>query len=213
MKSGAWALLVGCVAAVAIVAAGTRGRSHPLSRGPIDINEGASITAEDISRLESQYIHQPPSTPSSPRTNWRVYEGASEMDDAPIVRLYADPMIRVLDRYGRTRDVRLFVRCQDNTTALVLRVDDYTGIRDIQVEIRLDDSPSFVRQFGVSTDRENIGLWSGAQSIPVVRQMATASRIRFRYTLPGESPEVVPFNLEGFGSRVRRVAEVCHWTL
>jgi|GEM_PF-6555657 len=210
MKAFGWWLAVAAVIALVILATSQRSSAPSADRRPLDIDDGARISAADVYSTNGNQRDR--SRPTS-LDMWRIYTSTNEMDDSPIVRLSAAPVSQPRDRYGHPRSVRLFVRCSQNTTSLILGVDDYTGIDDIQVQIRLDRQSAFVRLFGVSTDRENIGLWSGAQSIPIIRQMATAREIRFEYTLPGESPEVVTFDLSGFDAVVPRVASTCHWEL
>lgn len=143
--------------------------------------------------------------------NWSEQTSRSAIDDTPIVALTTRALGRPTGSYNRELEIRLVLRCANNTTNLFLQVDDYTGIDVLPVTFRVDSNPAFNRNLTPSSGREALGLWTGRDAIPVIRELLDSERLTVRYVLPGEDPQTVRFNTSDLETRIRALRTACNW--
>lgn len=148
---------------------------------------------------------------SRPRANWIEHSSLSAIDDSPIVALTTRALGQPRGSYDRELEIRLVLRCANNTTNLFLQVDDYTGIDAVPVTFRVDSNSAFNRNLTPSSGREALGLWAGRDAIPVIRELLDSQRLTVRYVLPGEDPQTVRFNTSDLDTRIRALRTACNW--
>jgi len=148
-----------------------------------------------------------------PRVNhWSRYTTRSPIDDSRSVFLSVDAVRPAGLSFGREVTARLTVRCQENTTSVIVGFGDiFLGIDPLSVEYRLDDETASQGRWPVSTDHSAFGLWSGGQSIPLVRRMAEAERLRIRFTPYSESPATIEFNVSNLNEHLGDLRAACNW--
>ncbi|MGQ7253944.1 type VI secretion system-associated protein TagO [Vreelandella titanicae] len=178
--------------------------------------------ADEASSAEpetSQPEEEPPAPtpPPEPRSPWQVSEEVSPMDDSKNVYLSTRANEALPGRYGRSvARPTLYVRCVENTTALILNMDGhFMASSDYHtwghVDMRIDDGQAFTKSMRESTNNKALGLWNGGTSIPVIRQMFGADQLTMRATPHSESPMTMTFDITGLEEEIAPLREACHW--
>lgn len=179
-----------------------------------EAEETPSAERDTIQPEEEPVAPTPPPKPPSP---WNVSEEVSPMDDSRNVYLSTRSNEAVPGRYGRsTVRPTLYVRCVENTTALVLHMDGHHMASSEyhtwgHVDMRIDDGKAFTKSMRQSTNNRSLGLWSGGTSIPVIRQMFGADQLIVRATPYSESPITMTFDISGLEEEITPLREACHW--
>ncbi len=104
----------------------------------------------------------------------------------------------------------LLVRCQENKTAVYLKTVN-CRLTSGDVKYRVDKLSARTKRFTESTDDRALGLWSGGQSIPFLKQLIDHDKLVMRITPYRESSETITFSLKGFSSKIVNVRRACHW--
>ncbi|WP_193090836.1 type VI secretion system-associated protein TagO [Halomonas colorata] len=158
-----------------------------------------------------------PAPPPKPRSPWRVREETSPMDDSKSVFLSTKSNERIPGRYGSpSGNATLYVRCVENTTALVLQMNG-NHMTSSQyhdwghVQMRIDDKQAFTKSMNASTNHQSLGLWRGGQSIPVIQRMFDAELLTMRATPYSESPITMTFDISQLKDEIAPLREACHW--
>jgi type VI secretion system protein VasI len=104
------------------------------------------------------------------------------------------------------------IRCQRNVTSIIILFEDYLVDDSTQVTWRLDSKPARSSRWNVATNRKAVGLWSGREAIPFLRELVTAKMVRFR--IEGRSNDIdLEFDLTGLPDKVPAVASACGWAM
>ncbi|WP_375058384.1 type VI secretion system-associated protein TagO [Zobellella sp. DQSA1] len=151
------------------------------------------------------------SEPAKPVSNWSVRTGKSDVDDSPYVVLSVESIERPTDRYGRMTWPTLYVRCQENTTSLIVNWGRYLGINETSVTYRIDDNKAVTRNWSIATNHEAVGLWRGNQSIPVIKQVLGSKLFLTRITPYGDNPITVRFDTTGLDKHIGALRKACNW--
>lgn len=183
----------------------------------VSASEAEEAPSPDADTNQPEEEPVAPSPPPKPQSPWYVSEEVSPMDDSRNVYLSTRSSEAVPGRYGRsTVRPTLYVRCVENTTALILHMDghhmassEYHTWGD--VDMRIDDGKAFTKPMTQSTNNRSLGLWSGGTSIPVIRQMFGAEQLTVRATPYSESPMTMTFDISGLEEEIAPLREACHW--
>lgn len=145
---------------------------------------------------------------------WQIQFDTSKMTDQKNVFLTLDSDNEVPGTYGGSGPARLVLRCMENTTAVMLVVNDHF-MADIQgygrVEYRLDKEKATHLSMAVSTDNKALGLWSGGRAIPFVKGLIGHDRLVMRATPFNESSYTLTFDLAGLSAVLPDLREACNW--
>lgn len=156
----------------------------------------------------------PPPPPAPPPSPWKVSRWQSKMDDSPAVLLTSESEEMVSGRFGRAGPATLMLRCLENTTNLLVKVNDHF-LADIQsygnVRYRIDDRQAATLRMRESTDNEALGLWSGGQAIPVIRRMFGHDQVTMQITPFNQSSVTVTFPITGLQESIAPLRQACHW--
>lgn len=148
-------------------------------------------------------------------SNWVTRRDKSSMTDQENITLSLTSNEEVLCRqYGGPSYVTMIVRCHENTTAFYVTGDCHlaSGFQGYgKVMIRLDDGKPFSRNMNDSTDSSALGLWSGGDAIPLLKQMMGKTRMITRFTPFGANPVEPSFNIAGFDEAVKPLRAACGW--
>ncbi len=142
---------------------------------------------------------------------WRSSSSQSQMMDFTNHFLSVGPEAPIRDQFGRQLNVRLTVRCLEDTTAIYVDADEYLGLDDTLVEWRVDRQRAFQRRVNISTNNEAFGYWRGNQSIPFIRPLLDAEYLTVRYTPYGDNARTARFHVEGLGNRITTLRRACSW--
>ncbi len=145
---------------------------------------------------------------------WERTIAKSPVDDSRTVQLSVAAREPFADRFGRPHTARLWLRCVENTTALILDFADTfmadTGSFGV-VTIRLDKGKAFEKRMTESTDHNALGLWNGGSAIPLIKSMFGKDAMLVRATPYSESPITVEFPVSGLEEAIGPLREACGW--
>lgn len=173
--------------------------------------------ADEPDSAADSNAEQAPSEPEKPASPWHTRVGVSPMDDSKSVFLSTTSNERVPGRYGKApARVALYVRCVENTTSLILEMNGNhmasSSYHDWgHVQMRIDENRAFTKAMTESTDNSSLGLWSGGNSIPVIKQMFGAEKLTLRATPYSESPITMTFDIGQLEDDIAPLREACHW--
>ena len=160
---------------------------------------------------ESLGLNRPHST-SQRRGQWSVRTEISPIDDSLSVFLGVSSHETIPGRYGR-EEVRptLTIRCVENTTALIINWRVFISVGGTRIRYRIDDTRTQSSTWRTSTNHESVGLWNGASSISVIRQMFNRNNFLAEITPYGENPIMVNFDIGGLEEAITPLREACNW--
>ncbi|MGQ4879814.1 type VI secretion system-associated protein TagO [Billgrantia sp. LNSP4103-1] len=179
----------------------------------------SDVSASEMSRLDAQLrtMQRRVSEVGDLRNPWSTHQGTSRIDDSPTVTLRARSNEHVTNWLGRpTAPATLTLSCLENTTRIFVNLNDNhmssSPYHDWgHVTMRIDDQQAFTNRMQESTDNSVLGLWSGGQSIPVIRRMFGAERLTVRATPYGQSPITVTFDITGLEDEIQPLRQACNW--
>ncbi|MFC0285806.1 type VI secretion system-associated protein TagO [Kaistia hirudinis] len=146
---------------------------------------------------------------------WRQLIEASKVDDSTTVILNLASKGSIIDRFGRRHDPTLTIRCMEKVTVLYwtfgdLFVADSGGFGE--VTIRLDREKARSLRTDESTDHRSLGLWTGGQTIPLIRSMLDNETMLVRMTPYSESAMEMEFDIRGLAAAVKPLQAACGWS-
>lgn len=150
---------------------------------------------------------------TAPGAQWRASAWQSQLTDFQNHMLTVDALSEARDQYGRRVAPRLNVACREDVTSIWIDADEYVGIDELRVEIRIDSAQRVAQTWQIATSHSAFGLWRGRQAIPVIREMLAvdAERLTARYTPYGENPRVVQFDVSRLSLRIGPLRQACGW--
>ncbi|WNL39843.1 type VI secretion system-associated protein TagO [Halomonas sp. PAMB 3232] len=170
--------------------------------------------SNDDRRLACYDAEYQPSSDVTQESDWMVNSETSPIDDSTAVYLRVFSKEPVTDRIGRQGDAELWIRCSENTTAMIMK---FAGnhMADLnqygQVTLRIDDLQARTMRMDASTDHSSLGLWSGGRSIPVIRSMFDHDTLTVRATPYSQSPITTQFPITGLEEAIEPLREACNW--
>lgn len=144
---------------------------------------------------------------------WHLSESKDALDDSKTVVISKSISSAVFSSSGYRIDPMLYIRCHRNTTNLIVNADTYIADDRIKVVYRLDDDNPVSTVWSGSTSNKAAGLWSGAESIPLLRKMATAKRFVVEFRPKGDSPILMEFQISELDRHLPAIAEACNWNV
>ena len=158
---------------------------------------------------------EPPAPTKAPDTGkWQMRRDISQLTDEKYVFVTTKSNETIPGRFGSAGNARLSLRCMENTTAVILTMNDHF-MADIQgygrVEYRLDDRAMQRVSMTESTDNSALGLWRGGSAIPFIKSLFGHQRLVVRATPFNESALTVTFDISGVEAATAELRETCHW--
>lgn len=184
-----------------------------------DASEECISIENDLDRLAC-YDRESGRTPEKeliipPSGNWQVSKETSKLTDQTSVFLTVESQEVVNCGWNRGERIRLWVRCVENTTALLFQTNCHMTSSDYsdygEITYRLDSEKARTVQGNESTNNRSLGLWSGGRSIPIIKQMFGKSVMVVRMTPFGENPFTATFNISGLEEAIEPLRNACHW--
>ncbi len=146
--------------------------------------------------------------------DWVSKITASPLDDTETVILSLKSDDDVRGAYGSAGPADLFIRCRENTTSIYLIFNGHF-MSDLQgrgrVDYRIDRQSPSRKNMDVSTDNKALGLWSGGESIPWIKQLTEGERLYVRATPFSESQVEANFTIAGLDENIQLLREACNW--
>lgn len=179
--------------------------------------ECAKISS-DLDRLacyDKEVGRTPTALPAASKGAWLVNSEKSALTDKTDVYLSVASDEIVDCGWNRGDKIRLFVRCLDNATSLIVATQCHmtsSGYNDYgDVTYRLDDEKARTVGMDASTNNRSLGLWNGGKSIPVIKQMFGKTKMIVKMTPYGENPFTATFTISGLEEAVKPLREACAW--
>ncbi len=156
-----------------------------------------------------------PATPPV-RRNWLVNKTTSAITDDTnhFVQTRSTNSVQCRPFSQASTPLTLTARCMENSTAIMVMGDcqfasGFSGYGE--VTWRTDDDKARTRNFEASTDSLALGLWSGKQSIPVIKELLGKKRLVVRVTPFGLSPVEATFDITGLEEAIKPLRQECGW--
>lgn len=150
-----------------------------------------------------------------PGMQWSVTQRRSEMTDKMNVAVATDSIRPIsCGRYNDFAPLELVLQCRENTSTLIFAQRGCffgSGGNYGEVQYRLDSQPAKRRSFRESSNREALGLWSGARSIPMIKEMLGKDRLLVRIIPVSEAPIEAEFDISNLEARITPLREACGW--
>lgn len=147
----------------------------------------------------------------SPRGLWYVRREASPMTGQNNVTAALPAEHEVPIRSYRTTRPKLYIRCHENVTAVLIDFGALITTDRTSLRLRIGERPPRTAVWRMSTDYEAAGLWRGGEAIPFVKSLLGQPRLLVEVTPHSESTKLVEFDLTGIGEAVKPVREECGW--
>lgn len=147
---------------------------------------------------------------STPR-DWRTRTELSPIDDSTNVHLSVPAQHVFVKSSGEKILPTLYLRCKENTTALIAVYDTYLGERAARVSYRIDARPFQSESWQLSTAHNMVGLWNGRVAIPVIKELFGAEQLLLQVTPLGENRVTSTFPIAGLEKAIEPLRTACHW--
>lgn len=145
---------------------------------------------------------------------WDKRVDVSALTDEKNVFLFLQSTNRIPGSYGGSGNGRLWLRCMENTTAVLFDFNDHF-MSDIQgygrVEYRIDDLELASISTSTSTDNKTLGLWRGSAAIPFIKRLLGHDQLIVRATPYNESPMTLTYDIRGIDDAIVELRETCSW--
>ena len=159
-------------------------------------------------------IKKSTSIPNAAQSKWHETIEISKLTDETNIYLTLMSDNELRGRFTKAGPARLILRCQENTTAALIVLNDIY-LADIQgygrVEYRLDKEKMSVVNMTASTDNYALGLWSGNRSIPFIKELLGHNRLIIRATPFNKSPITASFEIKELDTAIKKLRETCNW--
>ncbi|MFG6082232.1 type VI secretion system-associated protein TagO [Paracoccus litorisediminis] len=141
---------------------------------------------------------------------WNLSTQKSEMDGRSDVWLRLESENTQPNQIEDREHATLWIRCMQNKTNLLVTFNDYVS-EGQQVRYKLDDqNPKSIRMEDIKGG-DGIGVFSGAESIALVREFYGKKRLVIAYRSFGNMNLEFTFDIAGLKARIGPVAESCGW--
>ncbi len=146
---------------------------------------------------------------------WLVRQEPSEFTDDTNVYLSLESHDASV--CGRNRDdkVVLWIRCRENTTSLLFQTGCHmtsSSLHDYgDVAYSLDGGPERTVSMTKWRDNYSLGLWYGADAIPLIRELLDVGTMRVRMKPFDEDIFTVAFDIAGLDEAIAPLREACRW--
>jgi len=153
----------------------------------------------------------PAPTPRVPPPNgkWSRAENQSKMDDSKTVSYHLEAENEIEGWLAKNKP-SLIARCKEGkveayiTTGMSSSVE--SGSDEHTVQVRFDDAPAARQTWSDSTDDK--ALFAPSPKT-LLKNVSTAKRLRFGFTPFNASPQIVEFDVSGFGKPHEEILATC----
>lgn len=191
-----------------------------LAATPAMANECLTVEAEldrlaCYDRASGRTPKQEADTSTPVALKWNVRHETSAMTDKTNVYMHVDSDETIDCGWNRGEKIRVVARCHDNTTSLFFQTGCHMASSEYNsyghIQYRLDDAPAKTMRATSSTNNRALGLWSGGQAIPAIKELLGKDRMTVRMTPYGENPFTASFDISGMGDAIESLRNSCSW--
>jgi type VI secretion system protein VasI len=112
---------------------------------------------------------------------------------------------------SKDKSAVMAIRCIENATSLVLSTQEYFGSGAKGMLYRIDKGEQQVVAMSI-IDGKVLGLLSGKDSIPFIKQFIGAETLVFRMTNFRKEVVTYEFELQGLDKEIGQLQEACNWS-
>lgn len=149
--------------------------------------------------------------PSKSKGEWYSWTDTNKFTDRMDAYTSVEAKAEVRINSYKTTRPRLYIRCTDNTTALLINFGGFLTSDETYLRYRIGDQKPDGDFWDVSTNFESAGLWSGGEAIPFIKSLFGEDRLLVEVTPHGESPVSAEFNISGVEDAVADIRRYCGW--
>jgi type VI secretion system protein VasI len=153
--------------------------------------------------------------PAPAQSAWAIAEESSKLTDEKTVMLQSLSDEEINCGWNKGAKIKLLLICKEGVTSLIFVTDCHMTSSEYDdygtVEYRLDTEKAKKFAGVASTDHKALGLWSGAKSIPVIKQMMGKTKLVARMTPFSESPFTATFGVYGLKDAISPLRSACGW--
>lgn len=148
----------------------------------------------------------------SKNMSWHIEREQNDLTDLTDIYLSVSANEPMQCGYERVRP-KLYLRCMDNTTAVLLATNCFMA--DIQgygkIRYRVDQQKMRTRRFTESTDNMALGLFNWKRSTPFLRDLMGGDKLIMEFTPFNDSPKQVSFDIYGVENALKPLRQACGW--
>ena len=115
---------------------------------------------------------------------------------------------------GQEASLELIAMCEENTTSLSVRFGGNivaSVLNRFDIKLAVDDKPESSATFAVSRDFKSIGIWKGADAIPVLRTLFVGQELKLTGAPFFSEKVTATFPIEGLETAIVPLREACSW--
>jgi len=143
---------------------------------------------------------------------WNVYEYTSEKNDSTNVHMRVTSISNFYQKGLKVIQPELRILCTENTTSVYVDWGIYLGIRNKEMQYRIESHKSSkTKTFSITTDYEALGYFSGRKAIPFIKSLFDEGYITMWVTPYGESTMKAKFEITGLKIAIAPLRKACHW--
>lgn len=136
---------------------------------------------------------------------WQVNTESDLIDDSTTVHILIE--YESDSRLWRA-PIRLYLRCRNNKTDVIITWQDFLGLDRVSVATRIGESKAVEESWVVSTN----GTSSfHPRPIKFIKEMIGNKRLVARTTPYSSNTKTVVFNIHGLGNAIKPLREACNW--
>ena len=140
---------------------------------------------------------------------WEINVEKSALTGKSDVFMYVTSENLEPNSIGRPETGRLWIRCLDNTTAILITHGIYISDPH-NVKYKLDDGPIQKKWMSALNGGGGVGLFSGGKSIPFIKTLLNRERMVAVLSGYSRNAELV-FNISGLENKIDELATACNW--
>ncbi|MGN7500167.1 type VI secretion system-associated protein TagO [Pseudomonas lactis] len=170
--------------------------------------------SDNQKRLACYDMKYKPVETTEKKGKWVVINEVSKIDDTKSVYLEVSSNEKIIKRSGGSDTATLTIRCRERKTALIITLAG-EFLADVggygSVTYRIDNLKAKTQSFDASTNNASLGLWSGNESIPVIKSLFDHEVLVVRATPYNQSPETLTFPISELKSVIDPLRKACGW--
>lgn len=170
--------------------------------------------SDNQKRLACYDMKYKPVETTEKKGKWVVINEVSKIDDTQSVYLEVSSNEKIIKRSGGSDTATLTIRCRERKTALIVTLAG-EFLADVggygSVTYRIDNQKAKTQSFDASTNNASLGLWSGNESIPVIKSLFDHEVLIVRATPYNQSSETLTFPISGLKSVIDPLRKACGW--
>ena len=146
------------------------------------------------------------------KKGWIISKETSKIDDSIsyYLILFSDDFIGEREKEHGA----IAIACPKKTTTIIFDAGENYLVNDgdyDRVTYRLDKEKAKTIPMGVANGHKAIGLWSGAKSIPFIKEMFGHDKMVVQITPYQKAPVTMEFSISGLEEAIKPIRQECNW--